>query len=66
VIYWLIIISGTIIFSLGMSRALYNLIFNNQKYSKIFKKYNIFYRFVFIFFGLICVFSGLYVESIVN
>ncbi|PPR41622.1 MAG: hypothetical protein CFH22_00658 [Alphaproteobacteria bacterium MarineAlpha5_Bin12] len=65
-IYWLIIISGTIIFSLGMSRALYNLIFNNQKYSKIFKKYNIFYRFVFIFFGLICVFSGLYVESIVN
>jgi len=66
VIYWLIIISGTIIFSLGMSRALYNLIFNDQKYSKIFKKYNIFYRFIFIFFGLICVFSGLYVESIVN
>lgn len=63
-IYWFLIIIGTVIITLGLSKEFFLLFKNflNKKYNLI--KYNKSMRTLLIFFGLVSIIFGLYMESI--
>ena len=63
-IHWFIIFIGTILFSLGLSSPLFNLIFI-KKNKPIKLKINFkLIKIIFIFLGLIVIFLGLFIESL--
>jgi len=62
--YWLLIIFGTIIIALGLSKEFFLLISGLLNNKDNFIKYNIAIRILLIFFGLITIFFGLFLESI--
>ena len=62
--HWILIIIGTIIITLGLSKEFFKLFKNILKNNYISIKYNKLIRISFVFFGLFSIFFGLYLESI--
>ena len=61
-IYWLIILFGTIILSLSLSNPFYNLIIKKNLKTGIFP--NLIIRIILLFISIIIILSGLFVQSI--
>ena len=63
-IHWFLIIIGTMIIALGLSKESFLLFKSLFNIKNNWIKYNKFMRVSLIFFGFISIFFGLYVESI--
>ena len=61
--HWFLIFLGIIILTISISNPFYKLTVN--RYFKLNIFYNIFIRIMLFFIGLLIIFLGLYVESIV-
>ena len=62
--HWILIIIGTIIITLGVSKEFFKLFKSILKINHILIRYSNLMKILFIFFGLFCIFFGLYLESI--
>ena len=63
-IHWFLIIIGTVIIALGLSKEFFLLFKSLLNMKDNLVKFNKLMRTSFIFFGLVSIFFGLYVESI--
>ena len=63
-IHWFLIIIGTVIIALGLSKEFFLLFKSLLNMKDNLVKFNKLIRTSFIFFGLVSIFFGLYVESI--
>ena len=63
-IHWFLIIIGTVIIALGLSKEFFLLFKSLLNMKDNLVKFNKLMRTSFVFFGLVSIFFGLYVESI--